>query len=257
MITLLRHRSIGEPSCTRLTKALSVLGHDITKVDDYEASVADTDLLIRWGHTGRFPLKPGATQVNEPRAITLGADKARSRRVLQEAGVSVPRSWFDIADVLSTRNVRYPLIGRPASHTQGRDVEVIKTARQLADSRSAYWSEFIDKDREFRVYVFDGKALGVVEKTPENPKDIAWNSHRGAVFTDLNPGQYPQAVVDQAIRAARTVGQFFSGVDIMTRGADAYVLELNSSLALSNPHRVDLFARAFSQLIEARVGVHA
>lgn len=255
MITLLRHRNIGEPSCSRLVRALNALDHDIIKVDDYDASVSDTDLLIRWGHTGRFPLKRGAIEINTPQSINRGSDKGGAREILQDAGVSVPRSFFTRDAALAANT--YPLIGRPSYHTQGRDVEFIKTRDDLSRSSSSYWSEFIKKDREFRVYVFGGRVLGVVEKTPENKDDIAWNSHRGAVFTDLTEGQYPSSLLSVALDAARAVGQFFSGVDIMTRGADAYVLELNSSLALSNAHRVDLFARAFGELIDERVGAHA
>lgn len=254
-ITLLRHRDIGKPSCSRLVRALTALGHQINKVDTYAPELADTDILIRWGHRGRFPTKKGALVINTPVSIELGSNKGLTRKTLQEAGVSVPRSFFTLDEALDANT--YPLIGRPSYHTQGKDVEYIEHRGQLRLSRSDYWAEYITKDREFRVYVFNGQALGVVEKVPENPGDIAWNAHRGATIIDRVADEYPHEIIAQAIHAAEAIGQTFSGVDIMTKGANAYVLELNSSIALSNPHRVSLFARAFDQLINQRVCARA
>ncbi len=256
-ITLFRHRAIGEPSCSRLVRALSALGHSIHKTDAYDASTcADTDLLIRWGHAGRFPLKHGAAQINTSASIMLGSDKGETRRILQEASVSVPKGYYSRASVLAATDVQYPLIGRPGYHTQGQSIEFIKDRRQLERSTSAYWAEYVRKDREFRVYVFGGQALGVVEKIPERTDAVAWNAHKGAVLHDLSPGDYPDSIIPLALDAARTIGQHFSGVDIMTKGADAYVLELNSSIALSNAHRVSLFADAFDGWIQAHAQVH-
>ena len=50
----------------------------------------------------------------------------------------------------------------------------------------AYYSEYIPKEKEFRVYIFNKKVIGIAEKIPKNKSDIAWNSHCGADFLDRN-----------------------------------------------------------------------
>lgn len=241
-ITLIRNSKIGEPSCSKLTRRLNQLGFNINKVGEYTEDLYDTNILIRWGYTGFFPIDKNRVVINTKKSIKLGCNKMESRQVLQSGGVSVPKSFFAKEEALD--NNTYPLVGRPHTHTQGKHFEVIENPADLIDSNSEYWSEFIPKQKEFRVYVFGDKAIGMVEKIPGNRNDLAWNSHRGAEFIDVDFLLYPE-IVNEAIKATRAIGQFFSGVDIMVFNNRPYVLELNSSIALSNLNRVEIFARAF------------
>jgi len=248
MNVLLRHKNIGEPSCSRLINRLSELGVFLHKTEDYNNQKAD--ILIRWGHSGLFPLRNHAIEINSAISINLGSNKRKSRKSLQENGVSVPKSYFSKEECLLSDDLVYPLIGRPSYHTQGKNVEFIENEKQLKDSVSTYYSEFIPKTKEYRVYIFGGKVLGVLEKVPKNKRDIAWNSHLGAVFYDLAAGDYDTNILTEAIKASQIIGQYFSGVDIMIYENRPYILELNSSLALSNPNRVNIFAKAFKYLID-------
>ena len=250
MYTLLSPGAIGEPSVSKLIRKLREMGTEVTKVLNYDSSVDDTDILIRWGQYGRFPLKEGAKAINTAKSIQLGSNKLLTRKTLQENNVSVAKSWFSIQDVLNDSNVRYPLIGRPETHTQGQNVEFINNEQELLRSTSAYWAEYIAKEKEYRVYVFGGKVLNVVEKIPQDSSAIAWNHALGATFNDLDYGQYPENILVEAIKAAKVVGQYFSGVDIMVKDGIPYILELNSSLALSNRHRVNVFAKAFKYVFD-------
>lgn len=248
MYTLLRHQQIGEPSCSKLVRALREMDINLVKTDGYSDDFRDTDVLIRWGHDGDFPLKSSAIEFNTVYGIQNGANKKRARRLLQEHGVSVPKSWFSKSVALNDLNLVFPLIGRPSYHTQGQNVEFIENRFQLVQSNSTYWSEFIPKEKEYRVYVFGNDFLGVVEKIPQDSSKIAWNSCLGATFVDVE--KYPLEIVSEAIKAAKVIGQYFSGVDLMLFNGKPYILELNSSLALSNPHRVDIFAGAIKNTID-------
>jgi glutathione synthase/RimK-type ligase-like ATP-grasp enzyme len=248
-ITFLRDKSLGEPSCSRLVRKLNEMSITLTKTDRFSDDLADTDILIRWGNTSNFEQKPGCVVFNKASSIKLGCNKKESRRMLQEHGVSVPKSYFSKEEILSSPEIKYPLIGRPKHHTQGRNIEFIKNKNDVLNSQSEYWSEYIQKDREYRVYVFGGWILGIVRKMPKNINDVAWNSHLGAEFIDTDYRNENYCIIEESIKATNVIGQYFSAIDLMTRGNKVYVLELNSSMALSNPHRVEIFALAMKYTI--------
>jgi D-alanine-D-alanine ligase-like ATP-grasp enzyme len=89
----------------------------------------------------------------------------------------------------------------------------------------------------------------MAEKIPQDISAIAWNSHLGATFNDLEEGQYPECIIGEALNAISVIGQYFSGVDVMIYRSLPYILEVNTAIALSNPHRVEMFADAFKNMI--------
>jgi len=249
MNILLRNIPAGEPSATRLFKRMRELDVDIQIVEDYEELMQPADFLIRWGSTKKFPMNRGGVVINTAESIRNGdVDKVIGREILQQAGVSVPRTFFSKEDILEANNVHYPLIGRQRHHGQGTNIEVIKDRAGVNRSISVYWSEFIPKDREFRTYVFGNKVIGVAEKIPKDKKDVGWNSHLGATFIDVTE-PWDINMINTGLAAAKEIGHHFSGVDIMKLNGKYYVLEVNTAVALSNPHRVDIFARAFKDAI--------
>jgi glutathione synthase/RimK-type ligase-like ATP-grasp enzyme len=250
MNVLLRRIPEGEPSATRLLKRLKELGVDINIAEFYEEINQPAYFLIRWGSRRSFPLERNGIEINTSDSIYNGdVNKPMSRKLLQERGIPVPKSFFSKYEILHATNVKYPLIGRQQHHGQGTNIEFIKNSDQVINSNSKYWSEFIPKEREFRIYVFGNKAIGVAEKIPKDKKDIAWNSHLGSTFIDVPDNEWNKEAVHIGIAAAKEIGQHFSGVDLMEYKDRFYVLEVNTAIALSNPHRVDIFAQAFKDAI--------
>ncbi len=132
----------GSTSAHKLEKTLKNLGVDLFYTDRYEGNnrEKDTDILIRWGNYGGFPLNPGAIELSSAKSIRSGCNKLKSRRILQENGVSVPKSYFSRQEALKA-NPKFPLIGRPESHMQGKNIEFIKNTHELENSHSSYYSE--------------------------------------------------------------------------------------------------------------------
>lgn len=210
------------------------------------------DVLIRWGCQAP---SVAPIQINTVEMQALVNDKPASRRALIAAKVAVPQTFFTKAEALAA-NV-YPLIGRRAHHSQGLGMYVSRTADDLrADVRSAYWSAFIPKDREYRLYTFFGKVLGVSEKIPHDREAISWNASRdNGVFETVPWTRWPLDVCLLALKATKACGVDFSAVDIIKQGQQSYVLELNNAPTCSE-YRQRLFARAFNWLIAeiARTG---
>lgn len=254
MNILLRRIPEGEPSATRLLKRMRELGVKIDIAEHYYEINHPASFLIRWGSQRVFPLELGGIEVNTLDSIQRGdVDKIMGRKIMQEKGVPVPRSFFSKKEILDATDVKYPLIGRQQHHGQGTNIEFVENSKQVRTSVSKYWSEFIPKEREFRIYVFGDKAIGIAEKIPKDKKDIGWNSHLGATFIDVPSNEWNRDAVDIGIAAAQVIGQHFSGVDLMEYKGNFYVLEVNTAIALSNPHRVDIFAKAFKDAISTYI----
>jgi glutathione synthase/RimK-type ligase-like ATP-grasp enzyme len=128
---------------------------------------------------------------------------------------------------------------------------VIRNLDELnADDSSEYWSEIIAKDREFRVYCFFGYVIAVAEKIPHDKDALLWNhAQGGSVFNNVRWGQWPIAVMREALKSQQVMNFEVGGVDVMTEGGTPYILEVNSAPSLTTPYRKQIFARAYEWAI--------
>jgi glutathione synthase/RimK-type ligase-like ATP-grasp enzyme len=141
-------------------------------------------------------------------------------------------------------------IARPSNHSRGRNLlrsTDPDTIRQfLLEHGGGYISDHIPKVREVRVFVANGRAVWVAEKTPGNPDDVAWNVARGGRFDNVKWGDWPMPAVRAAVAASNVIGTDFAGVDVMLDAeGNPYVLELNSAPSQTSPYRQLCSAKAF------------
>jgi glutathione synthase/RimK-type ligase-like ATP-grasp enzyme len=139
------------------------------------------------------------------------------------------------------------VLGRPATHSQGKYAIRSCDEEDLEqDTTSAYWSQYLPKQKEYRVYCFFGRVVAVAEKVPTDPNAIVWNHHGGgSVFKNVRWGDWPLDVCLEALKAQDVMNIDFTGVDVMVYNDKPYVLELNSAPSLSSPYRKEVFAKAF------------
>jgi len=248
-IYILRRKGSGIATCRgigqnmpKLTKVINE--HKIRRILRLRRN---PDILIRWGCLA--PLN-GRIEINSPEVINLVNDKISSRKLLFENGVSVPKTYFSKQQIIDS-NPNFPLIGRKKYHSQGLGMNISENRQNIInDRKSEYWSEYIKKDREFRIFVFFGKILGVCEKIPNNPDAISWNnSLNNGIFKTLKKREFPLPACFLALKAAKILNVDFSAVDIISKGDKNYVLELNNAPTCSD-YRQLLFSRAFNWLIE-------
>ena len=211
----------------------------------------DTDLLIRWGCTSQFPSKK---TLNKSEAIKTINNKAESRRILQRANVSVPKLYDD--------NVEYPCIVRPGYHAQGKHLYLCNNDEELQQARNnvnrlnrgIYVSEYIKKEQEFGVFIFNGRIWSVIEKQSKvkNGNDeIAWNVAQGThKFVNVNWDNWPIEVCKEALNAYKCFNIDFCRVDLIVKDGKPYVLELNSAHSLTSEYRKQTFAKCLDYYIE-------
>lgn len=265
ILSIVRRRKLGNGS-TRAIKAnlfnmekeidiyrYDSRGLEILRHKWINTNTIDSDYILRWGYTGECGFDREHT-INLSEHIHLVNNKPECRKKLIEANISCPITFYNKADVdncLILGSRKY--VGRPSHHAQGRKFKFISSREDLTnDNTSDYWSEYIDKDREFRVFTFFGKILMVAEKIPTETgrRRIAWNHFgNGASFVNINWSEWPIEACKEALKASNVIGIDFAGVDVMVKDNIPYILEINSAHSLTSEYRQTVFSKAINWLI--------
>lgn len=248
---MFRRRKLGRTSVREITR-LSETG--ILNVRNDQPFPDNIDMVFRWGCTSNLPR--GVKVINNAEAIHQVADKAGFRKTSADAGLA-PITWleYDEAREALGRAVE-ALVVRRATHHQGRFLDVCTTGPELLaacqkyGAGNYYISEYIAKVAEYRVFVAQGRAGWVANKTPADKDAVAWNVAQGGRFDNVRWGDWPLAVVLCAIKAFNLTKLDFGGVDVMV-DADGkpYVLEINSAPSLTSPYRQATTAKIFDYIV--------
>ena len=256
MITFFRRRGLGLTSCREMARIINEeLGGEARVVRNDSASVIMAgETVVRWGCTSTIPAL-NVTVINGSAAIHKCNDKAGARVLLQEASVPVPRTFLSVDDAVSSGVSEF--IVRPSTHSRGRNLlcttSPLAVGEFLSHHGGGYISAYIPKVREVRVFVANGRAVWVAEKTPGNPDDVAWNVARGGRFDNVKWGDWPMPAVRAAVAASNVIGTDFAGVDVMLDADNKpYVLELNSAPSQMSPYRQLCSAKAFKWMHDHR-----
>jgi len=260
-VVILRRRKLGNGSCTGI-KGFSNKIDAIVRND--QPFPADTSLVIRWGTTSNVPCR---NVINTAEAIHRVGDKAGFRRVLMGKAFDGPMDeWttplcpttvFELDDIYHDNyHFTFPAVVRPQTHSQGRNVHLVRTAAEMAVATQAcgagwYASPFINKVSEYRVTFVQGRVCWVAKKTPGNPEDVAWNVARGGRFDNVNWGDWPLRAVKISREAFLLSGLDFGAVDVMIDAEGRpYVIEINSAPSQTSPYRQECMSKCFDYLIE-------
>lgn len=215
-----------------------------------------TRVIIRWGTQEQINHKPGAIIYNKASVLALVSNKYRSRLKLAEAGVNVP---LNVTAQTPESAITYPVIARPHHHSKGRNFVTLANRSEFLrhyrnNHTNWYYSNFINKVREFRVHCCHGKVINLLEKPNPGGNQIAWNrAQNHSAFTSINWQNYNVRVVLEALKACKALGADFLGVDVvLDRHGVAWVLEGNSSPTLaSSEYSCERYAKYFSWLMRS------
>jgi glutathione synthase/RimK-type ligase-like ATP-grasp enzyme len=228
-----------------------------TKVYTNDKITMDNRILIRWGNRIDVKTNEHTVTYNKAEAIKKSTDKKLSRQIFIENGVNTPRLLNPLKPVLPKdyeQAVTYPIIARPSVHAKGKNFVVLNNFQEFCnhyinnEANGWYYSEFIDKDREFRVHCAHGKVLDLMEKP--RGKGIAWNRAQvGEPFVRVKQEDYIHSVCLEALKATKALGLDFAGVDVILKGDTAYILESNTSPTLNSSEHVSTqYAKYFDWL---------
>lgn len=258
-VLMVRRRKLGATSCREIAAQSK---HDIhVWRNDQPLPVADPTMAIRWGCTANVPTR---NVLNTAKAIHEVNDKLGFRRKLNEKGLC-PTTWFDtftceedigaFGEHAHEDSLHRPVVVRPSKHAQGRNLDVCRTPQELDTAcrkyPEFYISELIEKVAEYRVFVVQGRVACVAQKTPGNPEDVAWNVAKGGRFDNVRWGDWPEVVLENAVKSFNQSSLDFGGVDVMVdANGRAYTLEINSAPSLTSPYRQSCMAKCFDWIID-------
>ena len=250
MTTIVRRRALG---ITSVKGIIAASNSELSYANNYQGIPHD-DVYIRWGCTSQLP-NAGATVINNPSAIHRVSDKRGFRKQLSDAGLC-QMTYTSINQIPNEPNM-VPMVVRKKTHAQGRHLWLCRTLTDLRHrcaqlgEGNYYFSAFIDKVAEYRVFVQQGYVVWVAEKTPGDRTKVAWNVNRGGRFDNVRWDNWDMVVNDCAIRSWELSGLHFGGVDVMVdEGGEAYCLEINSAPSQTSPYRQECVAKAFDWMIE-------
>jgi tetrahydromethanopterin:alpha-L-glutamate ligase len=189
----------------------------------------------------------GVTVWNDARAIERCVDKSTTTFFLQKAGLPTPRTFAGVdhataEDIVARLAMEgHRLVEKPLFGAQGNGLRLIETVADLSppeDVNGAYYlQEFVpaskDHYQDWRLFVCAGHVVSAMIRHGAN-----WitNIKQGARAKAAIPNQ---ELVDLALRAVRSVGADYAGVDIIQAPDGRFlVLEVNSMPAWNGLQRV-------------------
>lgn len=216
-------------------------------IDLYEG-IEQPDVVIRWGSPKNILHPPKLLEINNQKSVRLCNNKKKSRRVLENAGISIPKTYYRRKDAIDAE--KFPIIGRSGYHYGGKFFRVYNTANEVKNGiRSSYYSEFVPKDKEYRVYIFFNKIFDIQRKYPKDPNKIQWNnSVDNGIFKSLRPKNWPDDLIKISLDANYIIKMDIVAIDVIEYQNKYYILELNSS-----PRMSKLASRKLKKLLKEKI----
>ncbi len=201
----------------------------------------------------------GVVVLNPPKAIECAVDKYLATARLADAGLPVPDTIVceDSDAALSAfEQLGRDVVVKPVFGSEGRGILrvsdpdlALRTFRTLARLDAVlYLQRFVEHEGfDVRVLVLDGVIVGAIKR--RSACDFRTNVSRHAA---AEPHDLADREADLALRAARTVGARFAGVDLLyDRAGACYVIEVNAVpgwRAFARVTGIDVAARVLDAL---------
>lgn len=192
------------------------------------------EYLVRYGLTTPLGLSREPCEINSKYAISNASNKYRALQQLSNHGIRVPQ--FTKREFPS-HWVGLPYMARTYYHSQGRGLRMVNSSSTPLNN-DEYAIEIIDIDKEYRVFVYKGKCIGVDRKIDNGrtTNNIVRNHRNGWDFISLSKERNPvtyRKVGGLGIDSVQAFELDFGAVDIL-KGTNGklYVLEVNTAPGL-------------------------
>src|SRR5215217_1029707 len=206
-------------------------GMEIITKDMQLPALSKDDNVIRWGTTRHVP--NGPKMVNKSRCIQETSNKGMFRKKAADAGLAMP-TWIDLKSYLRDIEEFVPVIVRPLHHERSEHVYMCNTIGEVGQAvdkigNEFYISHYIAKEKEYRVFVAQGRPFIVVEKMPVDRNAVTWGCVEAGTFEYIPWDEWPEDVVRVANESFLLSGLDFAAIDIIYKDGKAYFLEANTA----------------------------
>lgn len=203
-----------------------------------------TDIVWRWGTQQRVNCN---LEINSIGAIRKLSDKYQFLLDCTDSQIRAPRV-FKALGTESFCERKY--LGRKNNHHGGDDIVLVDSFEKYREVYSDfdYFSLYLPKQREYRIYTFFGWVFCVDEKIVEDKTQIAWNHSQGSVFENVRYGKWPINACLMALKAAKMTEVDFAAWDIINYNHYFYMLEGNSAPAITGDYKLSLLSEAVDEI---------
>lgn len=190
----------------------------------------------------------GAYTLNTAEAIGSSRDKLFAHQLLAREGIGMPVTGFahspsDVRDMLKSVG-KAPLVLKLLEGTQGRGVVLAETQKAAESVIQAFRGlkanilvqEFIaeSKGADVRCVVIGNKVVAAMKRQAEEG-EFRSNLHQGGSASGVKITAQERAT---AVKAAKSLGLRFAGVDLLRSNEGPKVLEVNSSPGLEGVENI-------------------
>jgi ribosomal protein S6--L-glutamate ligase len=213
-------------------------GEELVNVDVIIPRIASS--LTRYGASivRQFEMQNVFTTTSSI-ALTRARDKVRSMQLMAKAGIGIPKTVFareaeDFDNVLEIIGGA-PVIIKVARGTHGSGVVLAETRKAAIAVMQAFNVEEVSflvqeyvaeaEGSDIRAFVVNGKVVASMERQSVDD-DFRSNLHQGG---SAKPVKLTDEERKAAVRAARAMGLYVCGVDIIRSERGPLVLEVNAS----------------------------
>jgi len=220
-----------------LTDLLKAKGLDVQYKIPGEATIC-----YGWGLT-----KSTVPVLNKDAGILTNLEQLK---VLQKANILTPNVVSDIRRA-DFSTLKFPMLARSVRHDGGGfDIQPVFQAEEIpwrVSAGASYFTEYIPRRTEYRVWVYRRRILAVYQKEMKHPEKytgIGCNEKDGFehIFKkDYTAHKGIKDILEMSARAVFALQLDFGGVDVLISTNDRpYVLEVNSAPGANGPEAVGL-----------------
>ncbi|HWQ63007.1 MAG TPA: ATP-grasp domain-containing protein [Methanospirillum sp.] len=162
--------------------------------------------------------------INPPEGIVTCASKVKTSALLMRDDVPTPETFFTESRYLAGEFIKKhgKAVSKPVYGFDGVGIVLVETEEQLGEP-PYYLQEYIPNDRDFRVFVIDGEAVGAIMRVSDS---LTHNIHQGGCGSAV---PITPEINDIASRATKSAGVDYGGVDLLIHEDTYTVLEVNGT----------------------------
>jgi tetrahydromethanopterin:alpha-L-glutamate ligase len=162
--------------------------------------------------------------INTPDSIVACASKVMTTALLLQNGVRTPetayvRSEAQARDFLARHG---KVVYKPLYGYDGNGIRLVTEPGELGPG-PWYLQEYVKNDRDFRVFVLGGEAVGAITRVSDS---LMHNIHQGGIGMAVPIDEEMRAIAEAS---ADAVGIDYCGVDLLRDSEGYTVLEVNGT----------------------------
>lgn len=254
-----------------IQSALTGTGHTVVKVRRTGSTFRGRsgDLFVNYGSSGLdLSLAGNATLLNHPTNIGQASNKVNAFQVFQNASVKTvdwttsrqtAETWVSQGEVVYCRTVLQGHSGEGIQICSSSDVTDIGGIphSNVLPRAPLYTKAITAQRREFRVHVMNGVVTYVQQKRRRDNyredgqySNVVRNHSTGWIYATQN-AEVNNEAISESLKAIAALGLYYGAVDVITRGNEAWVLEVNTAPGMTGTN-LETYASNFVRILNGQ-----